>query len=111
MAAASINSYVVGNRVTITATTKVLPDTLTTPTTWSLRVRNMADASVLVFSWNGTTMTLPASVDAAMDNPSAGVITFTFDVDTSGERRAYFAGTGACKCAGKIRFVIEKGDV
>lgn len=111
MAAASINHYVVGNRITVTATTTVLPSTLTTPTTWRLVVRNSADATVLTFSWNGTAATLPTGVNAAMDNPSNGVITFTFDVDTSGERRVYFAGTGACKCAGKTRFVIEKEDV
>lgn len=110
MAGASINVYVEGNRVIVTATTKTLPDDVpTTPDTWQLLVRNMADGSLLTFNSAGPV--LPLGVNAAMTNPSAGIIKFTFDIDHYGERRLYFAGTGACKCAGKGRFVVEKGDV
>jgi hypothetical protein len=110
MASSTINSYVEGNRVKVTATTKTLPDnTLTTPDTWTLQVRNMADGSLLTFDSVGPT--LPAGVNASMDNPSAGLIEFYFDVDAYGERRLLFKGTGACKCAAKGRFVVEKGDI
>jgi len=108
--AASINSYVEGNRVKVTATCKTLPDqVLTTPTTWMLKVRNMGDGTLITFSSVGPA--LPAGVNASMDNPSDGVVEFFFDIDTYGERRLYFAGTGACKCAAKGRFVVEKGDI
>jgi hypothetical protein len=109
MAAASINVYVEGNRVIVTATCKTLPDeVLTTPDTWRLLVRNLADSTLLTFT---STTAVPAGVNATMAIASTGVIKFTFDIDTYGERRLYFAGTGACKCAGKGRFVVEKGDV
>jgi hypothetical protein len=108
--AAAINSYVEGNRVKVTATCKTLPDnTPTTPTTWTLQIRNMADGSLLTFDSVGPV--LPAGVNASMDNPSDGFIEFFFDIDAYGERRLYFAGTGACKCASKGRFVVEKGDI
>jgi hypothetical protein len=110
MMSSTINSYVEGNRVKVTATCKTLPDnTLTTPTTWQLLVRNAADATLLTFDSVGPT--LPTGVNASMENPSDGVVEFYFDVDNYGERRIYFKGTGACKCAAKGRFVVEKADV
>lgn len=121
MGAASINSYIQGSRVIVTATTTAthmadgtpLEDPeLTTPTTWRLLVRNIAaDGDLIEFLWNGSAATLPTSVNATMTNPAEGVIRFAFDVDDHGERRLYFAGTGACKCAAKGRLAVEKGDV
>jgi hypothetical protein len=109
MGQSSINVYVEGNRVKVTATTKTLsPDTLATPTTWRLLVRNLNDDSLLTFSYDGAVSTLPTGVEAAMDNPSVGVIHFLFDIDTHGERAVYFSGTGACKCAAETAFKVSR---
>ena len=105
-----INSYVEGNRVIVTATCKVLPSgNLTTPSTWQLLVRNVSASEVIEF--NSVGPVLPEDVNADMQNPSAGIITFAFDCDAPGIRKVYFKGTGQCKCAGKHSFMIEENEV
>ena len=112
MAAADLNVYVEGNRVKVTAQTATLPDeTPTTPTTWELIVRNLADGEVLRWYHNGVAAdVLPSGVEAAMDNPDVGIMEFFFDIDTHGKRAVWFGGTGACKCAAEIQFVVKRSE-
>lgn len=112
-----LNVYIEGNRVIVTATCKVFgvdpdPDVLTTPSTWTMTIRNLAsrkseDGALLTFTSAGP---LPEDVNASTTVPSDGIIKCAFDIDEPGERAVVFKGTGACKCAGKLRFMVEEGE-
>lgn len=109
---AKVNVYVQGNRVTVTAECRVKETlALTNPSTVKCEIRNLVDDGLLTFTWDGAIFTLPLLVNAEMSNPSVGIFKISFDVDAHGERLVYFAGTGACKTAGKSRFVVTRSDV
>lgn len=104
--AASINAYLEGNRVRVTAECVIDSnhdgnfDQATDPSTVKFIVHNI-DTGVDMIFYHAPPAgdTIPPGVNALFTNPAVGTWEIIFDVDAPGLLVIAFFGTGACKAS------------
>ncbi len=112
--AASINAYVVGNRIRVDIKFATDPEydgtfnVATDPSTAAFKWKNLDTNEEKDWSWDGATATNPTGCNATFDHVATGEFAIEFDCEVAGAMVVRAEGTGACKAAGEHKFKITE---